>query len=140
MNRSADEWAGSRTIRPALAIAGLAVLVAALAGYASWWLRQTFVEPSDVALICNAVPHPGWCLIRFAILVGQHSALFGVAALIAGGLALFRGGRGWAIAAAGLSVAAIVNYNVEMGALALICGLIASLRSRSARRGDAPRA
>ncbi len=133
---------GSRTIRPALVIAGLGVLVAALAGYASWWLRQRFVEPSDVALVCNAVPHPGWCLIRFAILIGQDNALFGVAALIAGGLALFRGGRGPAIAAAGLSVAAIVNYNynVEMGALALICGLIASLRSRSARRGDSRRA
>ncbi len=133
---------GSRTIWPTLAIAGLGLLVAALGGYASWWLRQRFVEPSDVALVCNAVPHPGWCLVRFAILIGQHNALFGVAALIAGGLALFRGGRGPAIAAAGLSVAAIVNYNVEMGALALICGLIASVRSRSARsrRGDARQA
>jgi hypothetical protein len=132
--------ARSRAIWPALAVAGLGLLVAALAGCASWWLRQRFVEPSDVALLCNAVPHPGWCLIRFAILIGQHNALFGVAALIAGGLALFRGGRGSAIVAVGLSVAAMVNYNVEMGALALIGGLIGSLRLQSARRGDARRA
>lgn len=132
----------SRTIWPALAIAALGLLVAAATGYVSWWLRQRFVEPSDVALVCNAVPHPSWCWIRFAILISQHNDLFGVAALIAGGLALIRGGRGPAIAAAALSIAAIVNYNVEMGALGLVFGLIASVRSRSAPlpRGGAPRA
>ena len=131
---------GSRASWPAPAVAGLGFLVAGLSGYACWWLRQSFVEPSNIALICNAVPHPRWCLIRFAILIGQHHGLFGFAALIAGAVALFRGGRGASIAAAALSVAAIVNYNVEMGALALICGLIASVRPRSARRGDSRRA
>lgn len=132
----------SRKFWPGLAIPGLGIIVLAVACYGSWWLRQEFVEPSDVALVCNTAPHPSWCLIRFAILTGQHNALFGAAALVAGGLALFRGGPGPAIAAAGLGVVAIVNYNVEMGALALVFGLIASVRSRAAPspRDGAPRA
>ncbi|HYB10606.1 MAG TPA: hypothetical protein VEJ16_13130 [Alphaproteobacteria bacterium] len=109
---------------------GLAAMTLAYGG--SWWLRERFVEPSDVALICNVKPHPGWCSIHFAILAGQHNLLFGAAAVVAGLVALFRGGRVPAIAAAALSVVAIVNYNVGMGALALVFGLIASVRPRPA--------
>lgn len=105
----------------------LGLLVMALAFGASWELRALFVEPSEAALVCNAAPHPSWCVVRFAILAGQHNALFGAAALIAAAVALFRGRRGFALAAAGLAVVAMVNYNVEMGALALVLGLIASV-------------
>ena len=104
-----------------------------LAYAASWWLRQRFVEPSEVTLVCNSVPHPSWCAVRFAILAGQHNALFGAAAVVVAMAALFRGGRAVAIAASALSIAAIVNYNVEMGALALVFGLIASVRTRPTR-------
>jgi hypothetical protein len=115
----------------------LGVLVGALAFGASWQLRAIYIEPSSAALTCNATPHPGWCVIRFAILAAQHNALFGVAALVAGVAALLRGGPAAAVAAAGLSVVAIVNFNVEMGALALVFGLIGAVRERATRRrGD----
>jgi len=105
----------------------------ALAYGAVWQLRELYVQPSAAALACNAASHPSWCSIRFALLFCQHNALFGAAALIMGGAALFRGGRGAAVAAMGLSAAAIANYNVEMGALALVAGLIASV-GRGRRR------
>jgi len=108
----------------------LGLIAMALAYGGSWWLRERFVEPSDVALVCNVTPHPGWCSIHFAILAGQHNLLFGAAALVVALVALFRGGRVPAIAAAALSVVAIVNYNVGMGALALVFGLVASVRVR----------
>lgn len=118
------------------------LLITALVSWVSWELREVYVEPSAAALTCNVTPHPGWCAVRFAILIGQHNSLFGAAALVAGVVALFRGGRGPALTAAALAAAAIVNYNVEMGALALVFGLIASVRARPARepRDGAPRA
>jgi hypothetical protein len=94
---------------------------------AAWGLRQLYVEPTSVALICNAVSHPPWCAVRSAILFGQHNLLFGAAALAAGAAALFRGSGGLAVAAAGLSLVAIANYNVDMGALGLVFGLIAGV-------------
>jgi len=124
------------------AILLLALLLIAGLGYAAWWLRQVYVEPSAAALVCNATPHPGWCAIRFALLIGQRGSLFGAAAVAAAAVALFRGGRGAALAAIALAVLAIVNYNVEMGALALVVGLVAGLRSKPSERPrvDASRA
>lgn len=120
----------------------LSLLVVSAAYGISWALRYYYVEPSSAALACNSLPHPNWCQIRFAILAGQHNSLFGVIATITGVAALLRGGRGLAIAAAGLAVVAIVNYNVEMGALALVFGLIASVSRKPlpARHDGAPRA
>jgi hypothetical protein len=133
------------TRRPALPGAILvvvALLLIAGLGYGSWWLRQVYVEPSAAALACNATPHPGWCAIRFALLVGQRGSIFGVAAVATAAVALFRGGHGAALAAIALAVVAIVNYNVEMGALALVVGLVAGLRAKPAGRPrvDASRA
>jgi len=104
---------------------GLAVMAPAYG--VAWGLRQLYVEPTQVALICNAASEPPWCAVRSAILFGQHNLLFGAAALAAGAAALFRGSGGLAVAAAGLSVIAIANYNVDMGALGLVLGLIASV-------------
>jgi hypothetical protein len=120
----------------------LGLIAAGLAWAGCWQLRQIYVEPSAAALACNATPHPDWCAIRFAILIGQHTALFGAAALIAGALALFRGGRGPAAFAAVFAAIAIANFNVEMGALGLVLGLIALVRERGAvpPRDPAPRA
>lgn len=105
----------------------------ALAYAAAWELRQLYIEPSAVALVCNAASHPSWCAIRFAILFAQREALFGIAAVVMGGVALLCGGPKAAIAAIALSALAIANYNVEMGALALVAGLIASV-GRGRRR------
>ena len=92
----------------------LGLIAMALAYGGSWWLRERFVEPSDVALVCNVTPHPGWCSIHFAILAGQHNLLFGAGALVVGLVALFRGGRGPAIAAAALSVVAESLASLEL--------------------------
>ncbi|HUC61985.1 MAG TPA: hypothetical protein VMF53_08505 [Alphaproteobacteria bacterium] len=119
----------------------LGLVAMALAWAGSWELRQIYVEPSAAALTCNATPHPDWCTIRFTLLVGQHSSLFGVAALVAGAVALFRGGRAPAAVAAVFAAIAIANYNVEMGALALVLGLVALVRRRAKAlpREDGPR-
>jgi hypothetical protein len=106
--------------------------VAALAYGAGWELRQLFVEPGAAALACNVAAYPPWCLVRFALLFGQHNLLFGLAALAAGAAALFRGGRGPALAAAALALFALANYNVGTGAFALVLALIAGA-------GSAPR-
>ena len=103
---------------------------------AAWGLRQLYVEPASVALICNAASHPPWCAVRSALLFGQHNLLFGAAALAAGAAALFRGSGGLAVAAAGLSVVAIANYNVDMGALGLVFGLIAGVGAGPRRSPD----
>jgi hypothetical protein len=102
--------------------------IAGLAWAAAWYLRLTIIEPGAAALACASDQPPGWCPLRQAILVGQLDGLWGLAALAFGLLALLRG-RAWsAVAAAALGVIAMVNYNVEMGALALIFGLIAAIK------------
>ncbi|HLI11795.1 MAG TPA: hypothetical protein VKY65_09370 [Alphaproteobacteria bacterium] len=121
----------------------LGILIVGAAYGVSFELRQAVVEPSAAAMACAARPYPTWCILRFAILAGQHSALFGVIALVTGILALLRGGRVLAIAAAALSMPAIVNFNVEMGVLALVFGLIAGVRMPRPERellDGAPRA
>lgn len=120
----------------------LGLFITAFISWAGWELRRVYIEPSAAAFACHANPHPSWCAIRGAILIGQQNSLFGAAALIAGAVALFRGGRGPAVVAAALAATAIVNYNVEMGSLALVFGLIASVRARPSRRprDDASRA
>jgi hypothetical protein len=105
---------------------GLGLAVTALAYGGGWELRRLLVEPGSAALACNVAVYPAWCLIRFALLFGQHHLLFGLAALAAGSTALLRGGGGIALAAGALALFAIANYNVETGALALVLALIAA--------------
>lgn len=104
---------------------------------AAWALRQIYVEPGAVALSCNAAGHPPWCALRAALLFAQHNLLFGAAALAAGALALLRGGRASALSAAVLALFAIANYNVDMGALGLVFGLIAGVAAPAKGARDA---
>jgi hypothetical protein len=120
----------------------IGVAVAAFAWGAAWGLRETIVDPSAAALACASEVPPAWCPLRQAILVGQRDDLWGLAALAFGLLALVRGSSWAAVAAAALGIVAMVNFNVEMGALALVFGMISAVKGppRPRPRADATRA
>ena len=120
----------------------IGLLFAAALWAVAYALRQTIIEPSAASLACGSDAPPWWCPVRQAILVGQSDELWGIAAFVAGLLAVLRGGWWAAALAAGLSLTAIVNYNVEMGALALVLALLAFVRQGgpTAARGTAPQA
>jgi hypothetical protein len=120
----------------------IGIPVSAAAWAMAWGLRETIIDPSAAALACSSAEPPPWCPLRTAILVGQLDQLWGLAALAVGIFALLRGPRWAAVLAPALGLVAIVNYNVEMGVLALIFGLLAAIKGppRPVPRGDATQA
>jgi len=92
-------------------------------------LRYTVIQPHDMGLACGEVPMPWWCPLREALVqVHLHNG-WGWAALAAGVAAFF---LRWTIAlkiALGASLMALVLYNADFGAVALVLSLLRLARS-----------
>jgi len=107
---------GLRRLLPWLALLG--VLLGAE------WLRHGLVESGALGARCGGGGAPWWCAWRLALVRGFQLHAYGWAGLAALALGLLRR-RAWtAWLAAALGAFALVFYNVEAGALALLAGAL----------------
>jgi hypothetical protein len=109
-----------RRARPWLLL--LAVAMAAA------WLRYGLIESSAIGQQCSALGAPAWCRWRLLLVLGFLHNVYGIAALAAAALVLWRP-RAWlAWLTAALGIFALELYCVETGALALLIGSLRLLR------------
>lgn len=112
-----------RTLRNLLPWCGLI-----LVGLGAAWLRYGLVEQPALADLCTVAAAPAWCPLRQALVLGFLHEAYGVAALAASALALWRRSIVLATLAAALGGFALVLYNFEPGALALLLGCLRLVR------------
>jgi hypothetical protein len=115
---------------PRLALPWLLLLGA---GLAAAGLRYDLIESTAMAELCGSGQALAWCDTRLWLILGfQHHAydvsLYGMAALAAAMLALWRKQVWIAWLAAALGVFALQLYCVEPGVLALLIGSLRLLR------------
>lgn len=114
---------------------GIALLVLILALGLVWWLRIGWIEDTAAGFAC-VESGTAICVLRHTIVQGFHWHVFGWAAIALSLLALVKPQPGWAAASLALSAVALLLYNTDQGAVALILGLIALGRAtRKARAG-----
>lgn len=117
-------------MKSALRIA-LPWLFIVLAGLAAALVRYMFIEPANLAHLCDESGGPAWCGIRQAIVVAFYSYGLGYAALAATVLALVWKHPVPACLAGMLGFIALVMYCYEAGALALLIGSLRLIRLRA---------
>ncbi|HEX7814201.1 hypothetical protein [Dyella sp.] len=103
-------------------------LVILLAGIAAALVRYLFIEPANLAHLCDDGNGPAWCGLRQAIVIAFYSYGLGYAALAATALALAWKHPAAASLAAALGFIALVMYCYEAGALALLVGSLRLIR------------
>ncbi|TPG06466.1 hypothetical protein EAH88_14160 [Rhodanobacter glycinis] len=108
-----------------LALPWLLLLVVALVAA---WLRYGLIESSAIGQQCGASNVPAWCDWRQALVLGFLHNAYGMAALVAAALALWRQRLWLAWLAAALGIFALELYCFEAGALALLLGSLRLLR------------
>ena len=99
-------------------------LLIALTGVGAAWLRYGLIEQATLADLCASAQAPMWCPLRQALVVGFLHEAYGVAAIVVTALALLRRARALACLAAMLGAFALLLYNVEPGALALLASCL----------------
>lgn len=112
-----------------LALPWLALLVVALLVA---WLRYGVVEPATMAQQCGGAHDPWWCVWRQWLVLGFLYDVYGIAAVLAAALALWRRRIGLAWLAAALGLLALQLYCFESGALAVLAGSLRLLRLQAA--------
>jgi hypothetical protein len=103
-------------------------LLIVLAGVVAALVRYLFIEPANLAHLCDDNGGPPWCGIRQAIVIAFYSYGLGYAALAATALALLWKHPVSATVAAMLGFIALVMYCYEAGALALLIGSLRLIR------------
>jgi len=103
---------------------GLGLLVLILALGLVWWLRIGWIEDTVAGFAC-VESGEAICVLRHTIVQGFHWHVFGWAAIAVGLFALVKPQLGWAAATLALSALALLLYNTDQGAVALVLGLIA---------------
>lgn len=99
-------------------------LLIALAGLGAAWLRYGLIEQPALADLCASTQAPAWCPLRQALVMGFLHEVYGIAAVIVAALSLLRRSRALAWSAAVLGAIALLLYNCEPGALALLVGCL----------------
>lgn len=92
------------------------------------WLRYGLIESSAIGQQCGGANVPAWCHWRQALVLGFLHDVYGIAALAAAALALWRQRLWLAWLAAALGIFALELYCFEAGALALLTGSLRLLR------------
>ena len=92
------------------------------------WLRYGLIESSAIGQQCGGSHVPAWCHWRQVLVLGFLHNVYGIAALAAAALALWRQHTGLAWLAAALGIFALELYCFEAGALALLIGSLRLLR------------
>jgi hypothetical protein len=123
------------TSRWRIAMPWLLILLAALGAA---WIRYGFIEPADLAHVCEGTAVPGWCPVRNTLVQGFRSYGYGYAALAGTLLALVWRHPLSATLAAALGLIALELYCYEAGALALLVGALrlVRLQATGAMPGD----
>lgn len=98
---------------------------------AAAWLRYGLIESSVIGQRCSAIDAPAWCQWRQLLVLGFLHDVYGIAALAAAALVLWRPRLWLAWLAAALGMFALELYCVEAGALALLIGSLRLLRLQS---------
>lgn len=106
----------------------IVLLILAVALALVWWLRVGWIEDTALGFACDEAPTP-ICIVRQTIIQGFHWRVFGWVAIAIGLFALVRPQAGWATASLVLSAVALLLYNTDQGAVALIMGLVALARA-----------
>jgi hypothetical protein len=120
------------TFRWRVALPWLLILFAALGAA---WIRYGFIEPADLAHVCEGTAVPAWCPVRNTLVQGFLDYVYGYAALAAALLALVWRHPLTAALAAALGLVALQLYCFEAGALALLIG---ALRLARIQHGATP--
>lgn len=108
---------------------GMVVLGVAAAFALALAARFLIVEPRGAELMCGALDAPGWCPLRKALVPVFTFQGFGAASLLAGAFAVWRWSGAAGVAALVFGAAGMVLYNVEMGSVGTLLGLIALTRA-----------
>jgi hypothetical protein len=103
-------------------------LLLAATGLLAAWLRYGFIQPPDLAHLCDDGSKPAWCGLREAVVVGFNSGGYGVAAIVAAVFALLRTKPWLACLAAMLGIFALTLYCYIPGAIALLVGSLRLVR------------
>lgn len=107
----------------------------AVIGGGMFAFRALAIAPRATVGLCAAANAPAICVPRHLVLQGQYFGTFGWAALALGLWAFFGARRLPAMAALGVGIAAVVNYNGTQGIIGAALGLIAWLSLISGRPG-----
>lgn len=92
------------------------------------WLRYGFIEPPELAHLCDDANGPAWCGVRTAIVLGFNSYGFGIAAIVVTALSLIWKKPWLAWLATALGVLAVILYCYYPGAIALLIGSLRLVR------------
>ncbi|WP_333680261.1 hypothetical protein [Dyella sp.] len=113
-------------------------LLLLVVGLFTAWLRYGFIEPPELAHLCDDTNGPAWCGIRTAIVLGFNSYGFGIAAIIVTALSLIWKKPWLAWLAAALGILALILYCYDAGALALLVGSLRLVRLQANRTMATP--
>jgi type IV secretory pathway VirB3-like protein len=102
-------------------------------GLLAAWLRYGFIQPPELAHLCDDANGPAWCGARAALVLGFNSYGFGFAAIVVTVLSLIWKKPWLAGLAAGLGVFALILYCPDAGALALLLGSLRLIRLQTNR-------
>ena len=107
-------------------------------GLCTAWLRYGFIEPPELAHLCDDASGPAWCGARAALVLGFNSYGFGIAAIIVTALSLIWKKTWLAWLAATLGVLALILYCYDAGAVALLVGSLRLVRLQANRTMATP--
>lgn len=113
-------------------------LLPILAGLAAAWLRYGLIEQPALAELCSAAQPPWWCPLRLTLVLGFLHGVYGYAALAVTALALWRRSATLAALAAACGAFALLLYNVDGGALALLLACLRLVHLQGAGSGLTP--
>jgi hypothetical protein len=108
----------------AVRVALMAVVALALAAA----LRFLLVEQPELTWACQSLTPPWWCPLRLAAIGTVRFGLFGFISLVAGLLALWRGGLFHALFAVVCGAAGLILYVPEPAAGGLLLGALSMVR------------
>ncbi|GLQ89567.1 hypothetical protein [Dyella flagellata] len=97
-------------------------------GLLAAWLRYGFIQPPELAHLCDDAKGPAWCSARAAIVIGFNTYGYGIAAIIATAPALLCRKPWLACLAAALGLFALTLYCYIPGAIALLIGSLRLVR------------
>jgi hypothetical protein len=111
----------------------LVLAAAVLAAGAAFGLRLWLLEVPAIGWRCAESGAPGWCAPYAGLGWLLRSQAFGLAAAALAAFALFASSRTAVLAAAAAGAAALVLYNAELGAAALLLAALRAVRLQAAR-------